>query len=710
MTAELEEQEKKGEKEMEVEKTPSPKDEDAPKNGGGDVKKEEVEEEKEEEKKEVEEEKKAETDTEEQQQEEEEIAPSRARPLPFWKRLFKRGPENKQDVEAGTELLSKDGKAEIKAGEEGKNGKAGSNTDVAVAVTDGKEEEGEEAKAAKSKEADQKRGYWQKVAISLVCIVIVLVIVSVVSVITSSGHSNRGPLGEPVAVTECGPVRGYKQDDMYIFKGVPYALPPIGELRWKPPMKASTLNECWTGTYEAYNSSAICYQKPIPGLNLEMSEDCLYLDIITPSLSPPILRPVVVYIPGDHPVKGFTADDIKWRPTTSVADSKDVTFVTLNYRTNVFGFLVSDLLTNRMRPPTSGNYGIMDMIAALKWVQRNIRSFGGDPNRVTVLAHGGGATAGLALLSSKKTSGLFHQMWLTAPSAKFSNKTLTDISSDNSALLTKLKCDSLSCLYNKTADEILAAVPGFWAADWSHDLPSSEEELSPEMVVVDGDVLYNTPFHMWKEGDILQVPVVIGATAQESGSSKMIHDLDRWTWTDFSDYVSEKLETISDNRTVTALQYYIQNDTTPQQQFHSMVSDVRTICPLERLNEALNDALDTDSYWYLVDYIPSSPIQFSNESAAVRLAVHGLDIAAIFGIMDNYIDTMSPSDLTFQKNMQDLFYSFISTTKPEIKGERLMASNFINMIGEAVRSRMTPYDNCYVWNNDIFYPTYAKMN
>lgn len=214
---------------------------------------------------------------------------------------------------------------------------------------------------------------------------IVLVAVSVISVITSSGYTTRGPLGDPLAITDCGPVKGYKENEIYVFKGIPYALPPIGELRWKPPMQASSFNDCWTGTYEAYNSSAICYQKQIPGYNnMEMSEDCLYLDIITPSLSPPVLRPVVVYIPGDHPLKGQTADDVNWRPTTAIADEKDVTFVTINYRSGVFGFLVLDMLTNRMRPPTSGNYGIMDMLAALNWVKRNIRSFGGDPDKVRI--------------------------------------------------------------------------------------------------------------------------------------------------------------------------------------------------------------------------------------------------------------------------------------------------------------------------------------
>ncbi|GIZ00516.1 neurotactin, partial [Caerostris extrusa] len=537
-----------------------------PQNGKGDLKNPDKEAEAEE-KSAQEEEKTAETDGEAEKQDEEIVVVAKKRAPSFFQKLFGGRKAAKQDVEAGTELLSKDGKpAEIKPEEDGKNEKTDSGTDVTVAITD---ENDAAAESAKVREV-QNRVYMKRVLISLACIILVLTLVVLVTTLTASDQSSRGPLGDPLVITECGPVKGYKDNGIYVFKGIPYALPPVGELRWKPPMQASSFNECWTGTYEAYNSSAICYQKPIPGQNLEMSEDCLYLDIVTPSLSPPVLRPVVFYIPGDHPLKGYTADDVNWRPTASIADSRDVTFVTLNYRTNALGFLVLDLLTNRMRPPTSGNYGIMDMLAALQWVQRNIRSFGGDPQKITVLAHGGSATAGLALLSSKKAKGLFSQMWLTAPSARFSNKSLEQISTDNAGMLRKLNCDNVSCLYNKTSEEILAAVPGLWYSDWSTDLPSSEEEQNPVMAVVDGNILYNTPYHMWKEDDIQQVPVVIGSAAQESGSSKVLHDLDKWSWTDFSDYVSEKLESISDNITVSALQFYIQNSSTPLQQFHTM--------------------------------------------------------------------------------------------------------------------------------------------
>lgn len=138
---------------------------------------------------------------------------------------------------------------------------------------------------------------------------------------------------------------------------------------------------------------------------------------------------------------------------------------------------------------------------------------------------------------------------------------------------------------------------------------------------------------------------------------------------------------------------------------------MRTICPLERMTEVLGDILQSDMYWYLVDYKPSAPIQFSNESsAAVRLSVHGMDVAAIFGLLGDYVRPMSSGDLTFQKNMQELFFSFVRRARPQINGEVLMASGFVNIIGDVIRSHMKPYENCHMWDDDIFFPAYAKMN
>lgn len=703
MTAELEDQEKHSdgnadEKSPETEKIQI---EESPKNGAGNDLKTADEEEN--------------APAESEQVDEAAVVAPRKRAPRFWEKLFRRAGQSKeasQDTEAGTELLSKDGKVEI---QESKQEKNGSGTDITVAITDDNEITGDAGDAPGGKTQDgatSGKAYWKRAAIGISFIILVLVIVSVISIMTAMKGPDRGPMIAPLAITDCGSVQGYIEDKVYIFRGIPYALPPTGERRWKPPVQPSDLaTDCWTDTYEAINGSTYCFQEPIPGFDIEMSEDCLYLDIITPSLSPPELRPVVVYIPGDQPMEGYNAADLKWRPTTALADEKDVTFVTINYRLGVFGFLTLELLTNSITPNTSGNYGIMDMLAALRWVQRNIRSFGGDPEKVTVLANGGAATAGLALLSSKKVDRLFKQMWLTGPSAHFSNKSLEEIGKDNAIFLRKLGCDSLECLHNKTAEEVLQATPSFWETDWSYDLPSIEEEQPPVMAVIDGQILYDTPYNMWNNGDINDVAVVIGSTAQESGSSAIFPNLNTMSWSDFSEYVKEKLDTIDTNLTEAALQSYIKiNSSSPVFQFHTMVSDIRTICPLENLTESLGRALQEPVYWYVADYVPSSSIQVSNSSASVQMAVHGVDVISIFGLLDQYITPFKDDDKMFQKNVQELFFNFVHHGTPKIGSETLMSSEFFNTVSTEVLSKMTPYKNCQIWRNAGLYPMYAKMN
>lgn len=129
----------------------------------------------------------------------------------------------------------------------------------------------------------------------------------------------------------------------------------------------------------------LCPQSPISGMpNVKYSEDCLTLDVMSHSLSPYSPSPVVVYIPGMS-ILGFSESDLKYAPSGMLADELKTVFVTIRYRTGVFGFMAADEFAQESYPKISGNYGLHDIIAALKWVQTNIRNFGGDPNRVSIL-------------------------------------------------------------------------------------------------------------------------------------------------------------------------------------------------------------------------------------------------------------------------------------------------------------------------------------
>ena len=188
-----------------------------------------------------------------------------------------------------------------------------------------------------------------------------------------------------------------------IFEGVPFAAPPVGVLRWQAPQPAAA----WTGVRKADQFGARCYQGNIFGdmifRDKGISEDCLYLNVWTPSPAKKHL-PVLVYFYGG----GFAAgsgDEPRYDGTTFA--KKGIIVVTVNYRLGVFGFLAHPELTAESPHKASGNYGMLDQVAALQWVHRNIAAFGGDPGKVTIGGESAGSAAVSALMASPLAAGLF---------------------------------------------------------------------------------------------------------------------------------------------------------------------------------------------------------------------------------------------------------------------------------------------------------------
>jgi para-nitrobenzyl esterase len=190
------------------------------------------------------------------------------------------------------------------------------------------------------------------------------------------------------------------------FLGIPFAAPPVGDLRWKAPQAPAH----WSGVRDATNFAARCAQWPIwtdyifqdPG----PSEDCLYLDVYTPATSNsahPL--PVMVWIHGGGYAAGGSSEP---RYSNSPLVDRGVVLVNINYRIGVFGFLTSEDL-RREGGGTAGNYGLMDMVAALEWVRGNIAHFGGDPNNVTIFGESAGSFAVSTLMASQMAQGLFQR-------------------------------------------------------------------------------------------------------------------------------------------------------------------------------------------------------------------------------------------------------------------------------------------------------------
>jgi para-nitrobenzyl esterase len=297
-------------------------------------------------------------------------------------------------------------------------------------------------------------------------------------------------IDDPVRV-EQGKLSGVPGTDpqIRVYKGVPFAAPPIGDLRWRAPKPAAD----WSGVRKADQFSANCMQTPYPEGSLYRSEpqpvgeDCLYLNIWTGAKSKSDKRPVMVWIHGGAFTRGSGSTPTYNGETLA---KKGVVVVTINYRLGIFGFFAHPDLTAESEHHSSGDYGILDEIAALEWVQKNIAAFGGDPKRVTIFGESAGSWAVNVLVASPLTKGLF-QRAIGESGANFSKMaTLADLEKSGA------RAGSIQDLRAKPADEIMKTAGQF-------------------SVNVDGWLLPTDVITIFKNGKQNDVPILIGSNADE---------------------------------------------------------------------------------------------------------------------------------------------------------------------------------------------------
>jgi para-nitrobenzyl esterase len=231
--------------------------------------------------------------------------------------------------------------------------------------------------------------------------VLAVVLVAVVSPLASYGAS-------PVLQVkiETGTVEGKASGSVRAFLGIPYAAPPVADLRWKPPAPAAK----WTGVRSATEFGSRCMQGRIysdmvfrdPGI----SEDCLSLNVWTSAPSAEAKLPVMVWIHGGGFIAGASSEP---RQDGEALSRRGVVVVSMNYRLSIFGFLVLPELAAESDKKAAGNYGLLDQVAALEWVHRNIAAFGGDPGNVTIFGESAGSFSVSALMASPAAKGLFHK-------------------------------------------------------------------------------------------------------------------------------------------------------------------------------------------------------------------------------------------------------------------------------------------------------------
>jgi para-nitrobenzyl esterase len=298
-----------------------------------------------------------------------------------------------------------------------------------------------------------------------------------------------------VVTTDAGSVSGAIVNGVRVFKGIPFAAPPIGELRWKAPQPVVP----WRGVRAADAFGAECMQVPYPPTspyarqNGPLSEDCLYLNVWT-TAAPPDKRAVMVWIHGGAWTRG--AGSVATYDGAALA-KKGVVVVSTNYRLGVFGFLAHPELTAESPQHASGNYAILDHVAALKWVRKNIAAFGGDPGRVTVFGESAGSWSVSALQATPLAKGLFHRAIGESGGQFAGTPSLADAERGGVALANGVGASSLAALRSVPADTLLA-VGSFRTA-----------------INVDGYVLPDTVRNLFAEKKASDVPVIVGSNANE---------------------------------------------------------------------------------------------------------------------------------------------------------------------------------------------------
>ncbi len=309
-----------------------------------------------------------------------------------------------------------------------------------------------------------------------------------------------------------GRVEGVTAHGITSFKGIPFAAPPVGNLRWRAPQPVTP----WKGVKQADHFGPSCMQAPGPlvGVPPTMSENCLYLNVWTPARSAGERLPVMVWIYGGAFTGGSASMPVF--DGTHFAQ-QGVVLVSLNYRVGVFGFLADRALDAESPHHVSGNYGLRDMIAALKWVRANIARFGGDPSRVTIFGESAGGIAVSMLAVSPPAKGLFQRAISESGGSVFAPPILGNARGDGELFrplasgeaagrhfLAKLGARDIAAARALSADVIQKAAP------------PAPPGLPPEIwPVFDGDVLPADGYVLYQAHRFNDVPILVGTNADE---------------------------------------------------------------------------------------------------------------------------------------------------------------------------------------------------
>jgi para-nitrobenzyl esterase len=304
----------------------------------------------------------------------------------------------------------------------------------------------------------------------------------------------------PVIPTESGAISGVHESGLSVYKGVPFAAPPLADLRWRPPAPVAP----WTGTRKADTFAPACMQDGVsmPGETPpKISEDCLYLNIWSPAKTARDHLPVIVWIYGGGYTSGSASMPLYWGDRLA---QKGVIVVTIAYRVGPLGFLALPELTRESSHHSSGNYGLMDQLAALAWIQRNIAAFGGDAKNVTIAGQSAGSMCVSILMSSPRGKGLFERAigesgGLFEPLELAPRYLLANAERDGEKYAEFLNAPSLAQLRKLPAHDLFKGNAG----GVSHP-------------VIEPYILPAPPFDAFTSGQQNDVPLLLGSNSEEA--------------------------------------------------------------------------------------------------------------------------------------------------------------------------------------------------
>jgi para-nitrobenzyl esterase len=455
-------------------------------------------------------------------------------------------------------------------------------------------------------------------------------------------------LNEGVVRTSSGLVAGVRAGDGWAWKGIPYAAPPVGALRWQPPRPPLS----WDGVRDASGFGYVCMQSPRssdPKGTPMGSEDCLTLNVWAPPGATQAL-PVLVFIHGGFFTWGSSAlrsDGVDVYDGAHLSEQAHALVVTFNYRLGPLGWLAHPKLSAE---GTSGDYGLLDQLAALKWVQQSIGAFGGDPTHVMIFGQSAGALSTAALVASPLAKGLFSSAIMHSGSGWA--RPLADAEKQGLVISRAVGCaeaaDELACLRGRSAAEIIAAGP--------EDYGPGEYMWGP---TVDGRALPKKPWEIIARGEHNPVPLIVGSTTDEF--STMIRNYEHKPLASAEQYEAAVRARFHEHADEVHAQYPLSGD--PDWALVALLSEANIVCPSDALaaSAAKTKRAAVRRFSFTHTY--------GSGTIAPAKAGHGLDMLLVFHNVPPSWTKLTADEEALSRSVAHYWGRFAATGDPNGAGD-----------------------------------------